>query len=58
MGMSAKVAMEVIRGLMNKKRGSIGSPFMDKNKLRAFLNDSEAHPISYSVSTWGKAAGA
>jgi hypothetical protein len=56
--MSAKVAMEVIRGLMNKKRGSIGSPFMDKNKLRAFLNDSEAHPISYSVSTWGKAAGA
>jgi hypothetical protein len=39
LGKSAKVAREVIRGWMSKKLRSVVSPFMDKIRLRAFLND-------------------
>jgi hypothetical protein len=39
LGISAKVARGVIRGWMSRKYESIGSPFVDKGRLRAFLKD-------------------
>jgi hypothetical protein len=40
LGISAKVARGVIRGWVNKKLESIGSLFLDKDRLKASLKDS------------------
>lgn len=39
LGTSAKAAMEVIRGWMNKKHEGIGSPFVNKGRLWTSLKD-------------------
>jgi len=39
LGTSAKVAREVIRAGQVGNVKSIGSPFMDRGRLRAFLED-------------------
>jgi len=39
LGISVKFARGVIRDWTSKKHGSIGSPYMGKRKLRAFLKN-------------------
>ena len=39
LGISVKVARGVIRDWTSRKHGSIGSPYMGKGELRAFLKN-------------------